>query len=579
MMYQIKCDDYILYDHRDEDLVVLNPKCKLEVNTVGEGSFTILSTHPHYDKLKKLKSLFEIQQDGEPIFRGRMTGDSRDFNNQLYVDLEGILAVTNDSIIPPFNFPEDVPEAADADNVVKCFLGWVLGQHNEQVTGDWQKLKLGNVTVADPNNYITRSSEKYLHTWDVLKSKLFESELGGYLCVRYEADGTYIDYVPKFELTNTQRIIIGENLLDITRDSDASTTYSAILPLGAEIETEVEAIDENGNHVGTEMVKTTLTLENLPDGDLTDDLVKKGKFIYSKSAREQYGWICVPVEESTWNDVTLVENLKTKAVQYLTGIAMKLSDTVTIKAVDLHFTDDQIQSFRIYRNILVDSPAHGVSGASYQLTKLDIDLFNPQNTTITVGDTVLTMTDINADRENNVGEKITGVKNELKEVSEQTSVVQQTVLEQRTAVMNDCEKIILSALESYVETGNYNEFKKTVETQLEILADNISMNFTITTENINNVAGDLQAEVTQRKKHITFSENGITIGAGENAMTLELDNNMIKFKKNGQQFGWWDGVDFHTGNIVVDVNERAQFGNFAFIPRSDGSLMFLKVGG
>ena len=62
-------------------------------------------------------------------------------------------------------------------------------------------------------------------------------------------------------------------------------------------------------------------------------------------------------------------------------------------------------------------------------------------------------------------------------------------------------------------------------------------------------------------------------------MTLELDNDMIKFKKNGVQFGWWDGVDFHTGNIVVEVNERAQFGNFAFVPRSDGSLMFLKVGG
>jgi hypothetical protein len=54
---------------------------------------------------------------------------------------------------------------------------------------------------------------------------------------------------------------------------------------------------------------------------------------------------------------------------------------------------------------------------------------------------------------------------------------------------------------------------------------------------------------------------------------------MISFKKNGQQFGWWDGTDFHTGNIIVDVDERAQFGDFAFIPRSDGSMSFLKVGG
>ena len=52
---------------------------------------------------------------------------------------------------------------------------------------------------------------------------------------------------------------------------------------------------------------------------------------------------------------------------------------------------------------------------------------------------------------------------------------------------------------------------------------------------------------------------------------------MIQFTKNGQPIGWWDGNDFHTGNIVVEVNERAQFGNFAFTPRSDGSLMLLKV--
>ena len=51
------------------------------------------------------------------------------------------------------------------------------------------------------------------------------------------------------------------------------------------------------------------------------------------------------------------------------------------------------------------------------------------------------------------------------------------------------------------------------------------------------------------------------------------------FKKNGVQFGLWDGENFYTGNIIIGVNERAQFGNFAFVPRSDGSLSFLKVGG
>ena len=408
-MYQINCDGSILFDPRDEELILLNPRCKLAVNTVGEGSFTILSNHPCYDKLKKLKSIFEIRQDDQVIFRGRMTADSRDFHNQVDVDLEGVLAFTNDSIIPPFNFPDDFPDAADSTNMVEYFLRWAIEtQHNGQVE-DWQKLYVGKVTVRDPNNYITRSSESYMTTWEVLKSKLFESSLGGKLCIRYEDDGNYIDYLESFEQTNAQQITFGENLLDLTNESDASDTYSAILPLGAE----------------TDGVR--LTLESLEDGDLTDDLVKKGKFIYSKMAKDDHGWICVPLEESTWDDVTKVENLKANAMAYLSGVAMLFSNTITIKAVDLYFTDDQIQSFRIYQNILVNSPVHGVVNGSYPLTQLDIDIMNPQNTIITIGDTVRTLIDIN-----NTNQSTSTAK--VEQVVQQTSTAQRELQTQLTYI-------------------------------------------------------------------------------------------------------------------------------------------------
>jgi hypothetical protein len=80
-------------------------------------------------------------------------------------------------------------------------------------------------------------------------------------------------------------------------------------------------------------------------------------------------------------------------------------------------------------------------------------------------------------------------------------------------------------------------------------------------------------------KYISFENGDIKLGAADSAVTLTIENDRISFKKNGVEFGWWDGENFHTGNIVVEVNERAQFGNFAFIPRSNGSLSFLKVGG
>jgi hypothetical protein len=74
-------------------------------------------------------------------------------------------------------------------------------------------------------------------------------------------------------------------------------------------------------------------------------------------------------------------------------------------------------------------------------------------------------------------------------------------------------------------------------------------------------------------------DGGITLGKGDSAIQLRLENNKILFQKNGVTFGYWDGVDFHTGNIYIDVNERAQLGNFAFVPRSNHAMSFFKVSG
>lgn len=576
-MYQIKCDGYILYDPRDDDLVVDGPKVNLEVNTVGDLSFTIYKTHPYYDKLKKMKSIFEVSDEIGVIFRGRMTNDSGDFYNSKAVDVEGAMAYFNDSTVRPYSFPEDFlddPEytqAAASGNVVAFFLGWLIEQHNAQVE-EFQRFKLGNVTVSDPNNYLTRSNSSYSTTWEEIKSKLFDSSLGGYLCIRYEKDGNYIDFLSEFELTNTQEITFGENLLDITNNSDASETFSAIIPIGAKIKEEED---------GDSSSEKSLTISGLPDGDITDDIVKRGDTLYSKSAVEKYGWICAPVDKTTWDDVTEAKNLQSKGVSFLASDGIMLSESVEVTAVDLHFSDNQIRSFRIYRNVVVNSEVHGHKKAVFPLSKLEIDIQNPQNTKITVGRTKRTLTDINNDKDSETSNKIEIVEKDVDENRTEISHVKNQVITQATQIINDCERIIMSALESYVETDDYEAFRQTVKSQLEIMSDAIEFNFTTTVQQITDVDGDLQEKFTQLYKYIRFSgENAITIGSGDSAITLEIDNvNGITFKRNGVEFGHWDGENFYTGNIVVEVNERAQFGNFAFVPRSDGSLSFLKVGG
>ena len=525
-MYQIKCDDYVLYDPRDDDLIVQNPKCILEANTVGEASFSIFADHPYYGHLQKLKSVFAILQDGKPIFRGRMTEDTRDFYNTKLVDLEGVLAFFNDSIIRPFSFPEDFLQdseyitAAESGNVIEFFLKWLIDQHNSQVQ-PFQRFKLGNVTVTDPNNYLSRSSTDYPKTWEVLKTKLFESSLGGYLCIRYEEDGNFIDYLADFELTNIQPIKFGENLLDLSSESDASETYSAVIPLGKK-KNEIDTGSDDDSR---------LTIANLPDGDITDDIVKTGDTLYSKSAVERFGFIYAPPSVTTWEDVTEAANLQTKGTEFVIQKATKLSNTITIKAVDLHYSDAEIEAFRIYRYIAIESKPHDQEDM-LKLTRLEIDILNPQNTIITIGDTSLSLTDINSGNKQTVLEKVEIIQHQATEQTADITEIQSMMMEQSSSIVSTCEEIMLSVMSSYTESSSFESFKESIQSQFQLLKDEITLRFTETTQRIENVDGDLQSKFNQIVKYFTFEINGLTIGQVDNPNKVIIDNDEISILVN-----------------------------------------------
>lgn len=567
-MYQILCDKYILYDPREEDLIVDNAKCKLEVNTVGEASFTMYASHPYYSKLRKLRSVFEIREDGQTIFRGRMTEDSRDFDNIKVVDLEGAMAYFNDSIIRPFVFPDDFESDSgykNSENVIEYFLNWLIQQHNSQVQ-DFQKFKLGRVTVSDPNNYLSRSSTGFPKTWEVLKTKVFDSGLGGYLCIRYEEDGNYIDYLADFELTNTQRIEYGENLLDISTESDATSIFTAIIPQGAKLNEIDKASDDDSR----------LTIEGEKDGDVTEDIVKSGDTLYSKSGVEEFGWIYASEEASTWKDVTTAANLKQKGVEAF-GTSLKYTNTITITAVDLHIADEDIAAFRIYRYILMNSKPHDHKG-QYKLTKLDIDILQPQNTKITLGDTTKSMTDINRGNQTDITEEVKAIKTQTNSQSVDLSEIHQTVSEQATSISNTCEAMILSAMQSYVETANYEAFVETVQAQLKIMSDAISLNFTSLTDEIKNVDGDLQEKFNTITKYFTFNIDGLTIGQADNPYKVVIDNDRFSMIVNDVEVLWLDG-EGKAHIPELDISKKFNILGYLIEQDESGNLNCEFIGG
>lgn len=158
------------------------------------------------------------------------------------------------------------------------------------------------------------------------------------------------------------------------------------------------------------------------------------------------------------------------------------------------------------------------------------------------------------------------------------STLRSEFTEQMTSITRNTEEIVMSALSKYVQETELEELRETFESEFAVMADRISMEFDATTERLETVDGNLQSVHEDLQKYFEFSVNGLTIKAGENEAKIVLDNDIIYFEVNGQRKTFLDPDSLKTGSIYVDLEEKAQFGNYAYVPRSNGSLDFLKVG-
>lgn len=561
-MYRITCDGETLYDPRVDGYYVGDPRLSVAANAAGSASFTIYPGHARYSLPQKLKSRVEILRDDITIFRGRILTEERGVLGDRRLTLEGVVACLNDSQVPPFNFPQDwaddpdYNEAADEGNVVEFFLNWLITNHNANVETD-QQLKLGNVTVTDPNNYISRSSEDFLTTWDAVRGKLFDSSLGGFLVPRYESDGTYIDYLAEFPLTNPQEVTFTVNLADLTDLQDGSETYSAIIPLGAQNE-------ETGKR---------LTIAEYPDGAITSDIIKSGNMLYSASAVALYGRIAAPPDSSTWDAVTVVDNLVTRGVDFL-ATATKMIRTITLSAVDLKLTGEQIQAFKPYQKVIVHADPQGASGI-YDVTGMEYDLADPAASLLTLGSSGRTLTGETLSAQQSTDELIQSVQTEVAGQTSAINSLSERVTEQSTSIIQDAQQIIMTALEDYTQTQDFETFQQTVATQFSQTAQQIEIKFNKATKQTSDLGDEFAEFYNEQVKYIRFVDGDIVLGEEGNQITLKIENDRISFLQSGVEVAYFADRKLYVteGHFTT----RAQFGKFAFVPGAGGNLSFKKV--
>ncbi len=378
MNWLVTCDDTILYSTEfsgvESSYAIFSPVLSRELNKASTFKFTIYPQHPWYGEIARLKSLIEVYRDGILMFRGRPLDDTFGWNNEREIVCEGDLAYLNDSIQRPFDFPVDEQHTSVAD-----FFAFLINRHNAQVNADRQ-FSVGDVTVADSNNYIARSDTEYSTTWSLLNDLI--KTMGGYIVPRYVGDICYLDYVPDSAYYGTQTIALGINLLDLKTNRKGADIITALIPLGAR----PDATEQDPEPL-------RITISGEPD-TVAGDIRKTGDYVYSVSAVEKYGWI---VGKVIWDDVTIPENLVTKAQAYLAEKIL-LPSTISITAADLAGAGYNVDAFQLGVYVALEDPVHSELqnlGIEYLVKKLSIKLFNPADNKITVGSTITSFTENN----------------------------------------------------------------------------------------------------------------------------------------------------------------------------------------
>lgn len=549
-LWSVYCGDYLLYDPRLEEYKLPTLKLTQELNKADALQFSIYPQHPNFEAIAKLKPTLIVKNEGNIVSKSRVLDDMIGWENGKTIIAEGPLAWLNDSIQRPFDFPVDELHATPAD-----YFSFLITRHNAQEPVSRQ-FAVGTVTVTDPNNYISRSDTEYSTTWTLLKEGLLDT-LGGYIVPRYAGDTIYLDYLSDSTTLSNQSVEFGLNLLTLKTERKGKDIATAVLPLGHKDE-------ETGER---------LTISSRPD-TTTSDVCKSGDMVYSKTAEALYG--ARIVARVIWDDVTVAANLETKARAKLAEVR-QMPSTVTLTAADLSAAGYEFNTFSLgtYVNVVDDwhEDEHGLA-AQYLVKKITIDLLDPSKNTLTLGATTYSLTENNR-RGLTAAMRIV----EANATAETAKAV--AALERRNISMIEKseEAIRTTVAENYYTMGATDQLVSALSTEMTQTAEGWTLTFNSLTTDLASVESNTNAQFEAIQKYIRMEGGSITLGKTGNPITLTVEHDMIGIYINGVAVTYWTADTFQLPvTVVIPVGGSLALGNYAYIPRENGSLDFVWVG-
>lgn len=354
----------------DEGKIILSPVVELSKNEAGSFSFTMTARHAQNGALSLFTDFIAVSYQGYQVFFGRVMKYTKNFDKSITYECEGALAFLYDAYVyPTWTY-------SWASNA----LALVLGAHKRMLDGTWLPTNVSSVSSLDnmqkyartfsydptegdtfPSGVTLTSSgiEEGIACYDALTSLL--SNAGGYVAierVQETIDGNDVEvnkltYYSSYWDRSEQTVRFGINLLDYVEEFSREDLITCV----------------HG------VAKVTVN-------DTESEVQQTDKYFGYANIINTYGLVVKTLE---CDEITTLAALQTRCLQYLQNQYDNLTITVTV--ADLSLAEDYEENpFHMYQLVHVISEPHNIN-TWMPVTAMTIDLDNPANTSLTLGET------------------------------------------------------------------------------------------------------------------------------------------------------------------------------------------------
>lgn len=535
-MYKIYSDNLLIYDPTQEEYYITEGEYRGAVNESGSLVFGMTEDHPHYGNVNLMKSIITLYDDDRLIFRGRPYAPNLDLYKLNRIECEGELAFFNDTYQEPFSYFGTVAE----------LFTRVINFHNSQVD-EARRFIVGNITVTNDtqSGKIVRSNEEYSTTMEFIQDKFIGSELGGFLNIRHEQNGNYIDYLEDLNYLCRQDVEQTINLMDAEKGISAEDLATVVIPLGANM------TDADGNDLGR------LTIEEVNQGK---------KYIESADGITLYGRV---TRIFTHDDITTPQALFAAGQKDLES-CLGAVQTITLTAADLSRAGYDEPPFALGTYVLAKIPNLEVNERML-IKELNINLLDPSSNSLTLGSIKRRLTAQQLKTAKSIGNLTVKVD---KSIRDQIAAELELIRETEAMIENSSEQLTSRISETYYNAAQTDQIIQQLQTVIEQTANQIIFNFDSFVAEQVTQNGITAEQFEEWRKYIRFINGNIEIGIVDNPMMLRLENDRITFLENGVEVAYWQNRKFYA--VDGEFINSLQLGNFAFIPRETGNLSFLK---